>query len=357
MNSSDLNEILTMILHQVERIFVLACETWNEPTDRCMECSLPAECNYRGLAAAYCDRHAKFDMDHAPALGGPPKDDFIKGYCTYMLTNREEPVQCSGKAIYGKLGSQPDRCRSHSEIGYINNPRGKCNHETSSDGSREVKCRKMAIHGGSFGHGADMCLEHFRNRRWEPVDPVLAACKWCGLPTMWSTQECNRCATGDGGRNSTWASEKNDDIREALAKLLLDGWQVDTFRPLPTYRRPIAYIRNHNRVIIVEYVGRPSMSEDLEEIPRMKVARETLSTGLDQAPDLQVAYLIASCGSYRYRGERNIVWKNALQETIEMVQSLMNNPDIWHRLSYVKLFHNHYARGSTFQAAEQIIIY
>lgn len=357
-NTDELNEILTVVLHQLERIFVRACERWDELPDRCIECTLPAECNYRGLAAAYCERHAKFDMDRVRALAVGPveeQEDFKKGYCRYMVSKGPEPAQCSNKASYGKLGFSPDRCRSHCEVGYINNPRKQCNHgyapkQVGESEPARVKCRNLAVHGGSFGHGAMSCAEHFQGRRWETVDPTLPACSQCGYPTMRHARECYRCSEQTVARGH---SDRNDEVLETLEKL--EGWRVDTFRPIPTYHRPIAYVRNHNRVIVVEYMNRCIISEDLEELPRMNAAREALLSSY--GPDLQMVYLFVSCGHYRYRGERHIIWKNALQETISMVQFLTGNPEVWHRFSYVKLFHNHYARGSTFQAAEQIVLF
>lgn len=346
MDSQDLDARLSEILRRTEKIYIRLCSGTGR---ECIAsgCEDQAVCNYAGLAPAYCEDHAAFDMDRQ--VGAVLRK---KGMCTYMCMNASAgPQQCTRKVKFGLIGCSPNRCESHCEIGYIARPLRRCQ-ETGED-FHPVKCKKRAIFGGTFNDGAHKCEEH--RKHWD-YDESVKACVKCDLPTLWYKKICFSCDP-DPDRRGTIYDNRQTAANEAFAKLAEEiGWRSLNFRVTPTAVMETATLTNGNRAIVVEYTSRYMFNADLEMIPRVAAARERLAA-LNMENEIRVAFLFVSCGTYRCRKQKSVAWSGALKETVEMARALTADPALWHRLSYVKLFHNDYVRGSTFDKAEQILLY
>lgn len=344
---------LVDILLRVEKLYFQLCAETGRRADSCLDCESRAVCNYAGLAPAYCEDHAAFDMDRQISVGAAP---LKKGLCNYMCMNTAEGARpCGSRAKFGLVGHSPDRCHSHCGIGYIAHPLRRCQW-TADDHTRDnpKKCTRRAVAGGTFEDGHAKCLDH-KDDRWDRNESV-SACLKCGLPTRWYESICLHCDSSPARRPDSYP-RRQAALDKALRNLSGDdqtsGWHVLEFMITPTSAMKTLALRNGNRVVVAEYADRYTFSEDLEMIPRVLACRDLLA----QDPNLQMAFLFVSCGTYRSRKQKKIAWSGALKETIEMTQSLMANPALWHRLSYAKLFHNDYVRGWTFDRAEQIILY
>lgn len=171
----SLNVRLLRILERVERLYVRTCQKLREPVDRCIECREPATCNYPGLKAAYCESHAAFSMDWAPALEAEKDNQMPKinrQNCHYI----GGITQCSKRAVMSVRGSQPDRCSLHALKGYTMHPRQKCTHYGPAVPTR-ARCERLAVWVGDARVGAMYCEEH----------------KWDSAPEARSVEVCCDC--------------------------------------------------------------------------------------------------------------------------------------------------------------------
>lgn len=261
----ELNERLVRILERVEILYAQVCGKLREPADRCIECREPATCNWVGvgLRAAYCEAHAAFSMDWAPALEVPrPAELKIDGRkCKHILS--ETGRQCQRRASMGVRGSPPDRCTFHCRKGYTQYPQQKCALQIFSGdpGHRvPIKCGNLAVFEGDAQRGAHVCMDH----KWSlgGMATSVEICCDCeqlcvadvevkNLPGRW---RCTRCFRGTLPRGEyAWygLGLPSNEMMSKFIESLAPQWQYE-LQNLVWSHRDVITLRLGTRLVVID---------------------------------------------------------------------------------------------------------